>query len=55
MFGCDGSMPPNNTIYTMHAQDHSSIFTLCVILVQCSAFLASGSDPTDDSRKKRID
>ena len=25
------------------------------ILVQCSAFLASGSDPTDDSRRKRIE
>ena len=23
--------------------------TQCTILVQCSAFLASGSDPTDDS------
>ena len=25
------------------------------ILVQCSAFLASGSDPTDDSHRKRFD
>ena len=26
----------------------------CLILVQCGAFLASGSDPTDDSRRKRF-
>ena len=25
------------------------------LLVQCSAYLASGSDPTDDSRRKLID
>ena len=27
----------------------------CTLLLQCSAFLASGSDPTDDSRRKRIE
>ena len=29
--------------------------SVSITLVQCSAFLASGSDPTDDSRRKLID
>ena len=33
----------------------SSSLVQSLLLVQCSAFLASGSDPTDHSRRKRID